>query len=143
MARKDGQSPRSRNKRRPLPADKYLNQNKDPRPIWRREDAKAGLPLWEAMLFYGNQSDAEVVNDLTFQGFDKPPFFPLIEMTRAEQIELMLTRCNSATPECGWSLSSCRCSRVARCLPPANARRSEHTVAERFFLSETASVREN
>jgi hypothetical protein len=87
MPRKDGQSSRSRKKRKPLPWDEFLIRNRDPRPIWRRVDAKAGLPLWEAMLFYGEQELAKTVNDLTFQGFGKPPFFPLHEMPRAEQIE--------------------------------------------------------
>src|SRR6266404_2763085 len=87
MPRKDGQSSKSRKKRRPMPSDRYLVRNRDPRPIWRREDAKAELPLWEAMLFYGNQDLAKTVNDLTYQGFGKAPFFPLHEMPRSEQIE--------------------------------------------------------
>jgi hypothetical protein len=86
MPRKDGRSTKSRKTRRPLPSDEFL-LNRDPRPVWRRVDAKSGLPLWEAMLFYGDQQLAKTVSDLTFQGFGKPPFFPLHEMTRAEQIE--------------------------------------------------------
>jgi hypothetical protein len=50
-------------------------------------DANAGLPLWEAMLFYGNQSDARTVDELTCQGFGREPPSVFDEMSRAEQIE--------------------------------------------------------
>lgn len=86
MPRRGSQSAQSA-KRKPLPADRYFARDQDPRPLWRRENAEAGLPLWEAMLFYGNQEDAKTVHDLTLSGFDFPPFAPFNEMSRAEQIE--------------------------------------------------------
>lgn len=87
MSRNNHQSPAPRKKRKPLPSDEFLIHNRDPRPVWRRVDANAGLPLWEAMLFYGNQQDAKTVSELTCQGFGEPPYYPLHEMSRAEQIE--------------------------------------------------------
>jgi hypothetical protein len=88
MARKDADRPKPRRTKKAKPPwAEFLNQKADPRPLWRRVDSKSGLPLWEAMLFYGNQSDAEVVNNLTFQGFGDPPYMPLEEMPEAEEKE--------------------------------------------------------
>jgi len=91
MARRDGDRPRPRRTKKAKPPwAEFLNQNADPRPLWRRVDSKSGLPLWEAMLFYGNQSDAEVVSTLSFQGFGDPPFMPVDEMPEAEAKEYRL-----------------------------------------------------
>jgi hypothetical protein len=87
MSRKGHPVSGRRKKRKPLPSDEYLIHNRDPRPIWRRVDANAGLSLRDAMLFYGDQSDAKTVSELTCQGFGEPPYYPLHEMSRTEQIE--------------------------------------------------------
>jgi hypothetical protein len=87
MSRKGPPPSGRRKKRKPLPSDEFLIRDRDPRPLWRRVDANAGLPLWEAMLFYGNQSDARTVDELTCQGFGQEPPSVFHEMSRAEQIE--------------------------------------------------------
>jgi len=67
--------------------DEHFGDEKDSRPFWRRVNPKAGLPLWEAMLFYGNQVAAEIAYSRRLEGFDNPPFYPFDEMTREEQRE--------------------------------------------------------
>jgi hypothetical protein len=67
--------------------DEHFGDDEDSRPFWRRVNQKAGLSLWEAMLFYGNQADAEIAFNRRLEGFDGPPFYPFDEMTREEQRE--------------------------------------------------------
>jgi hypothetical protein len=67
--------------------DEHFGDDDDPRPFWRRVNPKAGLTLWEAMLFYGNQLDADITFSRRLEGFDRPPFYPFDEMTREEQRE--------------------------------------------------------
>jgi hypothetical protein len=67
--------------------DEHFGHEKDTRPFWRRVNSKAGLPLWEAMLFYGDQFSAETAYCRRLEGFDNPPFYPFEEMTREEQRE--------------------------------------------------------
>jgi hypothetical protein len=68
--------------------DEFLGEDdRDPRPFWRRVNPEAGLPLWEAMLFYGDPITAEVAATRKLEGFDQPPFYPFEEMTREEQRE--------------------------------------------------------
>jgi hypothetical protein len=67
--------------------DEHFGDEKDSRPFWRRVNPKAGLPLWEAMLFYGDQFAADIAFRRRLEGFDNPPFYPFEEMTREEQRE--------------------------------------------------------
>jgi hypothetical protein len=67
--------------------DEHFGDEKDTRPFWRRVNATAGLPLWEAMLFYGNQCDADIAFCRRLEGFDRPPFDHFDEMSREEQRE--------------------------------------------------------
>jgi hypothetical protein len=79
--------PKSRKLSDAVPGDEHFDDNHDLRPFWRRVNAKAGLPLWEAMLFYGNQVDADIAYSRKLEGFDNPPFYPFEEMSREEQRE--------------------------------------------------------
>jgi hypothetical protein len=65
----------------------FEEDDKDPRPFWRRVNPEAGLPLWEAMLFYGDPITPEAAATRKLEGFDQPPFYPFEEMTREEQRE--------------------------------------------------------
>jgi len=67
--------------------DEHFGDERDSRPFWRRVDPKAGLTLWEAMLFYGDQLDADIAFRRRLEGFDRPSFYPFDEMTREEQRE--------------------------------------------------------
>jgi hypothetical protein len=85
--RKVGGPSKRKKEKETAPWAEFLTQKKDPRPVWRRVDVEAGLPLWEAMLYYGNQADAEVVSTLSFQGFGDPPYMPEDEMPEIERKE--------------------------------------------------------
>jgi hypothetical protein len=53
---------------------------KDVRPHWRRYDAKAGLSLHDAMIFYGPEFEARTVFELELEGFaGEPP--PLVDLS--------------------------------------------------------------
>ncbi|MCK1361221.1 hypothetical protein [Bradyrhizobium sp. 199] len=67
--------------------DEHFGDDSNPEPFWRQVKPKDGLPLWEAMLFYGNQFDAEMAWSRRLDGFDGPPFYPFDEMSREEQRE--------------------------------------------------------
>jgi hypothetical protein len=84
-------APKAKKKKRTA-ADEFLKRDRDPRPHWKRVDAASGLPLWEAMLFYGNQQDAKVVHDLTFQGYANEPYMPLDEMPDEEAKDYRFNR---------------------------------------------------
>src|SRR5688572_5747108 len=50
-----------------------LRISSDTRPFWKRKDAKAGLSLHDAMIYYGPDFEAETVATLELGGYGGPP----------------------------------------------------------------------